>query len=113
MLNATDFFKIKIGGRFKIMQNSINPNIAHNVIIENRKTITVSDVKSIDNFTKNEIVAETNMGILHIVGTNLHLNVFNEDVGELNASGAISAISYANSLKKKKSTFNFLSKVFN
>ena len=46
----------------------------HNLVIENRKKMTVSAVTDVDSFDEQMIVMYTDMGQLTVKGENLHIN---------------------------------------
>ena len=75
----------------------------HNVIMENRKKISVSGVDDVESFNEEEIVLHTeNMGVLVLKGSDLHINRLNVDSGDVNITGEIDSMEYvAVSLKSK------------
>ena len=81
----------------------------HNVIIEGRKSITVSGVSEIDSFDENAVIAITSCGGLNILGDDLHVNKLNTEDGELLVSGNIRAISYSDNTSSPK---GFFGKIF-
>ncbi|HEX3026461.1 MAG TPA: sporulation protein YabP [Clostridia bacterium] len=66
----------------------------HNVIIEDRKLLTVSGVSDVDSFDEGAVVLFTEMGELEIRGANLHMNKLNVETGEVSVEGDIQALSY-------------------
>lgn len=85
--------------------------LPHNVILEDRKTLSVSGVEDIDSFDENTVVVFTNAGELTIRGENLHINMINVDTGELSLDGTIYALIYSqeNAVKPRGGVF---SKIF-
>ena len=69
--------------------------INQNVIMENRKSLTVTGVKDVDSFDEQTVVAFTNLGELTIRGEELHITSLNLDVGEISMQGNISSLSYS------------------
>ena len=82
----------------------------HNIILEDRKTLSISGVNDIDSFDDKLVVLFTELGELTIKGINLHINKLNVDTGEVSMDGEIIAI-YYNEDKPKKNN-KFMSKVF-
>lgn len=70
-------------------------NLPHNVVIEDRKRITVSSVNDVDSFNEQTIVAFTSLGELTINGNALHIIRFSIEEGELAVEGEITSISYS------------------
>ena len=82
----------------------------HNVIMEDRKIVTVSGVADIDSFDEQTVILYTDMGELTIKGYNLHINKLNVDTGELSVEGEIYSLVYVDEQPSKGG--GFLSKLF-
>lgn len=81
----------------------------HNIILEDRKMLSVSGVEDIDSFDEQTIVLFTNYGELMIKGESLHINKLNVDTGELSVEGNIHTLIYSDDQPKQKGMF---SKIF-
>lgn len=86
------------------------PAMPHNLILEDRRTLTVSGVSDVDSFDEQAVVVFTDMGELTVRGTDLHINRLSVEVGELLLEGNISSLSYTDA--PQKSSGGFFSKVF-
>lgn len=80
----------------------------HNVIIENRKTINLSGVKEVLNFTDDTINAVTELGLITVRGDGLKIGNFNTEKGDLSAFGNIVAVVYTANEQKG----SFLGRLF-
>ena len=76
------------------------PIIPHNVIMENRKKLTITGIREIDSFNEQLIEAVTEMGALTIKGENLHINKLNKETKEAVIDGKISSFSYSEQKRK-------------
>lgn len=85
--------------------------LPHNIILEDRKMLSISGVNDIDSFDENVVILFTEMGELTVKGSNLHISKLNVDTGELTMDGDISALFY-NEGTQKKSTGSLFSKMF-
>ena len=86
-------------------------NTLHNVIIENRKKLSVTGVKDVESFTEESIKVITNQGIMTIKGSSLHLGMLNIDSGDMIVDGQIDIIAYSDkSHKNNDSIFKKLLK---
>ena len=85
--------------------------LPHNIILEDRKSLSVSGVNDIDSFDENYIVLFTELGELTVKGRNLHISKLNVDTGELTMDGEIIAI-YYNEETAKKSSGGMFAKMF-
>ena len=66
----------------------------HNVIMEERKKLSVSGVENVESFDEAEIVLQTNKGTLTIRGSELHIGKLSVDTGEVNIEGKIGELQY-------------------
>lgn len=81
----------------------------HNIILEDRRRLTVSGVSDIDRFDDQSVVVFTEMGDLTVRGSDLHVNRLSLEVGEIAVEGNIEALQYADNGPKAS---GFFSKVF-
>ena len=78
--------------------------LPHNVVLENRKKLSISGVTDIDTFDGQTAVVYTNMGEMTIKGYDLHVNKLNVETGELTMEGEVWELHYTE-LQKKGSGF--------
>lgn len=92
------------------MQEDNKKNILpHNLIMQNRNTLSVSGVSDVDSFDEQTVIMYTNMGELTVKGDNLHINKLNVESGDVVMEGKIYELLYSEETKKSK---NLLSKLF-
>ena len=80
----------------------------HNIIIEDRKKLTLSGVKDVISFDDETLLLETVLGRLTVKGAGLHIVNFDTASGDLFAEGKIYAAVYTSDEKNG----GFLSRVF-
>ncbi|MBQ7102057.1 MAG: sporulation protein YabP [Clostridia bacterium] len=83
--------------------------LPHNIVLEDRKHLTVSGVMDVDSFDEMNIVALTSLGEMTVSVSNLRINRFSTDVGELAIDGEICAISYSENSREQG---GFFSRIF-
>lgn len=81
----------------------------HNIIMENRESLSMSGIKKVENFDEQIIVLLTEMGELTIKGENLHISKMDVDTGDLKVTGNIYGLIY-NETSKGTSIFKRLLK---
>ena len=59
----------------------------HNVIMEDRHTLTVSGISDVDSFDEQTVIVFTDMGELTVKGEGLHINRLSLEVGEIMIEG--------------------------
>lgn len=90
---------------------NINNNLKHDLSLTNRKELLVTGVKNIDSFDSEEFLIHTNLGFLHIKGSNLTLDKMDNENNELTIKGQIDSLSYVNSQKGKENKGNIFKKL--
>ena len=85
----------------------------HNVVLYNKRQMTVSGVIRVDNFNENIIVVITEVGQMTIEGVSLHISRLSLETGDMNIDGDIAGLFYSNDTDSNggKSS-KFLSKLF-
>jgi sporulation protein YabP len=68
----------------------------HSLNIDRRESVNVSGMTDVISFDEETVIGETEMGIIIIRGSNLHVKRINLENGELSVSGEIDGISYEN-----------------
>lgn len=84
----------------------------HKLVVNNRKTGVVTGVLDVLSFDLNEILLETEQGMLMVKGTDMHVNRLNLEKGEVDLSGNIDSIAYSEIRAGAKSGESFLTKLF-
>ncbi|MEF9839974.1 MAG: sporulation protein YabP [Lachnospiraceae bacterium] len=72
----------------------------------------MTGVLDVLSFDLNEILLETEQGMLMVKGIDLHVNRLSLDKGEVDLSGNINSIAYSEAGITKKQGENFLTKLF-
>ncbi|NLB37226.1 MAG: sporulation protein YabP [Clostridiales bacterium] len=85
------------------------PSLPHNLILEDRRLLTVSGVSDVDSFDEQTVVIFTDKGELTVRGKDLHINKLSVEIGELLMEGQIVSLTYSDEQPKSS---GFLSKVF-
>lgn len=92
-----------------MMVNEPRGDTPHNLILEDRRRLSVSGVTEVVSFDECQAVMETDRGLLTVEGSELHMEKLSLDVGELTLEGEIDALAYA---RERKSKGGFWSRVF-
>lgn len=80
------------------------------ITLENRKRLTVSDVKSVESFTDNEVKLYTENGDLTIKGEGFVPEGYDNMSGDFSMCGKICSMSFTTD--KKHLPDNFISRLF-
>ena len=77
-------------------------NLPHQMILQERETLSVSGVSDVDSFDEDSMIVYTSMGELTVKGASLRVQKLDVAAGELTLSGRIDALSYGDIRTKKK-----------
>ena len=66
----------------------------HNLILENRSTLSITGVEDVESFDEERIILKTSLGVLILRGSELHIEKLSIDSGELSVTGHICELGY-------------------
>lgn len=84
----------------------------HEIILKNRKSMLISGVKNVDSFDSEEFLIDSELGHIHIKGSELVLEKMDLDNGKVTIKGKIDSFNYVNGQKNKANKENFVKKLF-
>ena len=91
--------------------NSINKR-QHKIVVNNRKTGSLSGVKDVIAFDEGEVILETDMGVLVIKGHDLHVKRLNLENGEVDIEGQMDSFFYSGQKTSSGRNESFLTRLF-
>ena len=92
-------------------RKNVNTGVIQNLILENRKKLSVSGVNDVLSFDDELVMIETELGLLTVKGDNLKINKLSIDTSEVIVEGEISYLAYSDK-DIENSRGNFISKIF-
>ena len=75
--------------------DEVQTNIMQNVILENRKKLTLTGIKDVLSFDDEIVIVESELGLLNIKGADLRVNKISVETGDVIVEGTIRAIEYS------------------
>lgn len=78
------------------------PKWRHQLTLIDREEMTVEGVANLGSFDENEVVMETEQGMLLIKGEGLNIKQLNLEKGNIIVEGLIKSICYEDEVKQKK-----------
>lgn len=94
------------------MEDLSNIKHQHNLSLHNRKDCTISGVVDVLSFDVNEILLETEQGMLMIRGSSLHVTRLTLEKGEIEIDGKIDSLTYSENGPRGGGENSFLAKLF-
>ena len=95
----------------KNINMNVNTNIIQNLVLENRKKLSVSGVNDVLSFDDQVVVIDTELGLLTVKGEDIRINKLSLDTAEVIVEGEISSLLYSQN-KQEKNAGTILSKIF-
>ena len=87
-------------------------NKSHKIVVINRNIANITGVLDVISFDIKEVLLETEQGMLHMKGKDLHVNRLNLEKGEVDVEGMLDAWSYSQIPTTLKKTEGFIGKLF-
>lgn len=87
-------------------------SITHKVTLTARNTALITGVLDVLSFDPNEVLLETELGMLQIRGEELHVNRLNLEKGEVDVDGRTDSLLYSDRNAHKKDGESLLKKLF-
>ncbi len=84
----------------------------HKLMLTNRRTCTINGVSDVLSFDIHEIVLETDMGMLVMRGSDLHVNRLSLEKGEVDIDGRVDSLTYSDAGTHSPKGESLLAKLF-
>lgn len=94
------------------MEERMSAQKAHKIIISNRKSGVLNGVIDVLSFDVGEILLETELGMLMIKGTDLHVKRLTLEKGEIDIEGRIDSLTYSDVKTATKQGESLLGRLF-
>lgn len=91
--------------------NSINKR-THKMTLSNRRTCNLTGVSDVLSFDVNEIILETDQGMLMIKGKDLHVNRLTLEKGEVDIEGKVDSFTYSEQTGASNKGESLLARLF-
>lgn len=89
----------------------MNDTLSNSLTLDNRKNLRISGVKKIIYLNPADFQLETILGNLNVKGSNLEMQMFDIDKGNIYITGNIDSLAYSNKSQIKKEK-GFIQKLF-
>lgn len=84
----------------------------HKLTLENRGSGTITGIREVVSFDENQVVLDTDLGILTMKGKDLHVSRLTLEKGEVDLDGTIDSLSYSSNEALRKSGESLLTRLF-
>ena len=80
--------------------------------LENRNAASLTGVREVVSFDENQVVMDTDMGLLTIKGKDLHVSRLTVEKGELEVEGQVDSLAYSSNEAYRKTGQSILDRLF-
>ena len=84
----------------------------HKIVLTGRKACTITGVNDVLSFDINEVLLETEQGMLMIKGSELHVSRLSLDKGEVDVDGSVDSLTYSDTSGAREKTESFFARLF-
>ncbi len=98
-----------LGGFF--MEEKLNRR-PHKVELSNRERGCITGISDVVSFDENQIILDTDMGLLTLKGKNLHVSRLTLEKGEVDIDGSFDSFIYSSNDSFRKSGESLLKRLF-
>lgn len=93
------------------MEEKINRR-SHKLEFSNRERGSISGIQDVVSFDENQIVLDTDLGLMTIKGKELHVSRLTLEKGEVDIEGKLDSLAYSSNEKYRKSGESLLTRLF-
>lgn len=84
----------------------------HKLIFQNRQAGSLTGIRDVVSFDENQVVLDTDMGLLHIKGKGLHISRLTLEKGEVDMDGMVDSLTYTSNESFRKSGESLFNRLF-
>ena len=84
----------------------------HACRLENRNAASLTGVREVVSFDENQVVMDTDMGLLTIKGKDLHVSRLTVEKGELEVEGQVDSLAYSSNEAYRKTGQSIQARLF-
>lgn len=84
----------------------------HKLVLQNRSLGNLTGIQDVVAFDENQIILDTDMGLLTIKGKDLHVSRLTLEKGEVDIQGTVDSLVYSSNEAYRKSGQSWLARLF-
>ena len=87
-------------------------NRPHTCFLQNRAAANLTGVREVVSFDENQVVMDTDLGLLTLKGKYLHVSRLSVEKGEVDVSGTVDSMAYSSNEAYRKAGQSFFVRLF-
>ncbi|MCI8980830.1 MAG: sporulation protein YabP [Hungatella sp.] len=84
----------------------------HRLMMHNRSALSVTGIRDVVSFDENQVILDTDMGLLTMKGKDLHVSRLTLEKGEVDIDGSVDSLAYSSNEAYRKSGESLFSRLF-
>ena len=84
----------------------------HRLMMQDRSVLSVSGIRDVVSFDENQIIVDTDMGLLTMKGKDLHVSRLTLEKGEVDVDGTLDSLVYSSNESFRKSGESLFNRLF-
>ncbi len=84
----------------------------HSCLIQNRSSVSLTGVREVVSFDENQVVMDTDLGLLTLKGKDLHVSRLTVEKGEVDVQGTVDHMEYSSNEAHRKAGQSLISRLF-
>ncbi len=85
---------------------------AHRIVLNNRQAGSLTGVRDVVSFDENQVILDTDMGLLTVKGKDLHLSRLTLEKGEAELDGTVDSLVYSSNEAYRRSGQSLFARLF-
>lgn len=84
----------------------------HRLMMQNRSALSITGIRDVVSFDENQVILDTDMGLLTMKGKDLHVSRLTLEKGEVDVDGTVDSLVYSSNEAYRKSGESLFSRLF-
>lgn len=84
----------------------------HTCVMKNREELALTGVKEVASFDENQVILDTDHGLLMIKGSEMHVKNLSVEQGDMTLAGSIDSLTYSSNEAYRRSGKSWISRLF-
>lgn len=84
----------------------------HSCLMSNRSSVALTGVREVVSFDENQVIIDTDLGLLTIKGKDLHVSRLTVEKGELDVDGTVDMLAYSSNEAYRKERQSLFARIF-
>ncbi len=85
---------------------------AHSCLMQNRSSVSLTGVREVVSFDEEQVVMDTDLGLLTLKGKELHVSRLTVEKGEVDIDGTVDSMTYSSNEAYRKAGQSLISRLF-